>query len=148
MVICLIKSCKITEKLPPKRGNGNYPWWCGNEEREIPIYAPRYGFTVPQMVYQPEDPPELKPTEANTVQQVVDTFLYYAHTVESTMIIALINIAEEHARSTKTTEQKVAQLLRYLVTHSDAMTRYHTSGITLHMRSDTPLISVPGTKSR
>ena len=34
-----MKSCKITEKLPPKRGNGNYPGCCGNGELVIPIYA-------------------------------------------------------------------------------------------------------------
>ena len=39
---CPIKSCKIAEKIPPKRGNGNLPCCCGNGERVNLIYAWKY----------------------------------------------------------------------------------------------------------
>ena len=61
---------------------------------------PNYGSTAPQLAHQAPESPKLSPPEANTVQQVVGTFLYYAYTVDPTMLVAVNSIAAEQANST------------------------------------------------
>ena len=41
MVMLSNKIMQNHQKLPPKRGKGNLPWWCGNGEQVIPIYGVR-----------------------------------------------------------------------------------------------------------
>ena len=53
---------------------------------------PNYGPTEPQLTHQAPESPKLAPPEANTVQQVVGTFLYYARAVDPTMLVAFNNI--------------------------------------------------------
>ena len=47
------------------------------------------------------------------VQQVTDTFLYYARAVYSTMLVALSALASEQASPTKKTMEKVMTILDY-----------------------------------
>ena len=64
------------------------------------------------------------------------------------MIIALDIIAVEQTNNIEATAKKVLQLLNYAVTYPKYITRYHTSGMTLHVHSDSYFLSTPGTKSR
>ncbi len=48
------------------------------------------------------------------------TFLYYARAVDSTMLVAIGEIATQQAKGTQTTLQAVTHLLNYSVTHPDA----------------------------
>ena len=64
------------------------------------------------------------------------------------MIIALDIIAVEQTNNIEATTKKVVQLLNYAVTYPKYITRYHTSGMTLHVHSDSYFLSTPGTKSR
>ena len=52
---------------------------------------------------------------------MVGTFLYYVRALEPTMIVAIKIIAEEQASITKTTAEKVVQLLNYAATHPEAI---------------------------
>ena len=61
---------------------------------------PNYGSTAPQLTRQAPELPKLAPPEANTVQQVVGNFLYYARAVDPTMLVALNSIAAEQANIT------------------------------------------------
>ena len=54
---------------------------------------PNYGSTEPQLAHQSSESPNMAPPEANTVHQVVGTFLYYARAVDPTMLVALNRIA-------------------------------------------------------
>ena len=62
---------------------------------------PNYGSTAPQLAHQSPESPNLVPPEANTVQQVVVTFLYYARAVNNTVLVALNSIVTEQANSTE-----------------------------------------------
>ena len=100
------------------------------------------------MAHQAPGFPKVSPPEANTVQQVVGTFLYYALVIDPTILVALKNIAAEQANSTQTTAKLVTQLLNYSATHSEAITIYHASGMVLHLHSDASFLSYPESKSR
>ena len=64
------------------------------------------------------------------------------------MIVALNTIAAQQYKSTEETSNKVVQLLNYAATHPEAITRYHASGMILHMQSDASFLSAPGVKIR
>ena len=79
---------------------------------------------------QPEDDsPEINPEEANKIQQVVGTFLYYAHAVDPKMIVSQNKIAAKQSKSTQETAKRFLQLLNYMSTHPDVITIYHVSRI-------------------
>ena len=110
--------------------------------------APKYGPTAPQLAHPEDDYQALNPEEANTVQQVFGTFLYYASVVGPTMLVVLNTIAAQQPKSTQETENKMVQLLNYAATHPEAITRYHAIGMTFCMRSDTSFLSAPGAKKQ
>ena len=110
--------------------------------------APQYGSTAPQMAHPIEESPEINPYELDTVQQVVETFLYYAHVVDSAILVALNTIAAKQSKIIQETDKKVVHLLDYAATHPEAITRYHASGMTLHMHSNASFLLAPGSKSR
>ena len=109
---------------------------------------PNYGSTAPQLAHQAPGSPNLAPPESNIVQQVVGTFLYYACAVNLTMLVALNSIAAEQASSTEATTKAVTQLLNCAATHYEAIKRYRTSSMILHIHSDASFMSDPGAKSR
>ena len=102
----------------------------------------------PQLAHPEDEYPALNTEEANTVQQVVGTFLDYARTVDPTIPVALNTIESQQSKSTQETAKKVVQLLNYATTYPEVITRYHTSGMSLHMHSDTSYLSAPGAKIR
>ena len=61
----------------------------------------KYGSTAPQLAHPEDDSLPLNPEEANTAQQVVGKFLYYARTVDPTMLVALNTIADRQSKSTQ-----------------------------------------------
>ena len=82
------------------------------------------------------------------MQQVVGTFLYYVSVVDPTMMVALKSITAEQANITQIMAKAVNQLLNYAATHSEAITRYHASGMILHIHSGASFLSEPEAKSR
>ena len=64
---------------------------------------PSYGSTEPQLAHQAPESTKISPSEANTVQQVVGTFLYYVGSVDPTIIVALNRITTEQENSTEAT---------------------------------------------
>ena len=107
-----------------------------------------YGSTAPQLEHQAPESPNLSPTEANTVKQVVGTFLYHARAVDPTMLMALKSITVEQVNITESTTKSVTQLLNYAATHPEPIKRYNTSGMILHIHSDASFLSEPGAKRR
>ena len=100
------------------------------------------------MVHPTNESPALNSYEANTVQQVLVTLLYYARAFDPKMIIALNKIADKQSKSTKKNSENVGQLLNYVAIHSGTLTRYHSSIMTLHMHCDTSFLLVPGANIR
>ena len=102
---------------------------------------PNYGSTAPQLAHQSPESTNISLPEANTVQQVVGTFLYYARAVDPTMLVALNIITAEHSNSIEATTKSVTQMINYVDTHTELITRYHKIGVTLHIHSDASFIS-------
>ncbi len=68
----------------------------------------------------------LGPADKKFVQEVMGTFLHYAHAVDLTMLTALGSIATQQASPTEHTMQKVLQFLDYAATHPDAIVTYQS----------------------
>ena len=100
------------------------------------------------MVHQAPESPKLAPPEDKTVNQVVGTFLYYARTVDPTMLVALNSISVEQANITEATAKSVTQMLNYAATYPEAITIYHASGMILKIHGDPSFLSEPGANIR
>jgi hypothetical protein len=70
------------------------------------------------------------------VQEISGTLLYYARTIDPTMVIALNEISTAQSAPTETTTQKCTQLLDYAATHPVAKIRYYASDMILKADAD------------
>ena len=96
---------------------------------------------------EPEDNTLLLPEEQiKFIQKVVGIFLYYAISIDNTVLVALSDIGSEHSRETSKTMYEVQQLLDYLTSNTNATIWYHASGMILFIHSDASYLLV--TKAR
>jgi hypothetical protein len=65
------------------------------------------------------------------IQEVISTFLYYAHCVNSTMLPALGSLATQQANPMQNTKKLVHQLLNYAATHPNVIITYQASDMVL-----------------
>jgi hypothetical protein len=70
------------------------------------------------------------------IQTVTRTLLYYSHTVDSTMPVALNAIAMQQASPMQKTMERVNQLLDYCASQEEAVLHYHASNMVLAIHSD------------
>ncbi len=82
------------------------------------------------------------------IQQVVGSFLYYACSVNPTILMALSDIATQQASPTQNTKKQVDQFLDYMWTHPDAKIRYQASDMILNVHSNASYLSAPCARSR
>ena len=82
------------------------------------------------------------------MQQVVGNFLYYECTVDPTILVALNNAVAEQAKNTQATAKEVTQMLKYAIIYSEAITRYYTSWMVLHIHINASFLSYPESKSK
>ena len=78
-----------------------------------------YGKAV-QLTDPIDDSSPLTPTKIRKVQEIAGVILYYAHPVESTLLVALNTIRSQQSKAAKKTQDAVTHLLQYCVTHLDA----------------------------
>ena len=78
----------------------------GRTRRTHTSQSPKYGA---RQQYAPTGAtaPQVSAEDKLFVQQVLGTFLYYTHAVDSTMLVALSAIVTEQSRPTETTMAKV-----------------------------------------
>ena len=74
--------------------------------------------------------------------------MYYARTIDLTILHALSAIASEQAKPTKKTLTRVQQLLDYMATNPNAVVRFYASGMILNLHSDASCLSVGQGRSR
>jgi hypothetical protein len=60
----------------------------------------------------------------------------------------LNNIATEQTKATEKTQTATSQLIDYLEIHPDAIIRYHSSDMILHIHSDASYLSVSNARGR
>ncbi len=82
------------------------------------------------------------------VQWVIRSILYYARTVNLTVLMALSTIASKQAKGTENTVLKTKQLLDYLAMHPNVTVRFHASDVMLNIHSDESYLSEANAHSR
>jgi hypothetical protein len=74
--------------------------------------------------------------------------LYYARTVDPTLIMSIHVLASEQSNATEVTADKVIKLLNCCNTHPETKIRYHASDMILHIHSDASYLSENEAKRR
>ena len=85
-----------------------------------------------------DDSPKLDKDGHKYIQQVVGSFLFYARAIDSTIFMALSDIAADQSEPTEKTKKRVYQFLNYMATHPNAKIRYRQSDMILNIHSDRP----------
>jgi hypothetical protein len=80
--------------------------------------------------------PKLDEANKKHIQQIVGSFLYCAHAVNPTILMALSAIASQQALPTDYMRNRVNQFLNYMASHPDAKIQYCASNIILNVHSD------------
>ena len=93
------------------------------------------------MTHPTDNSAKLSPREIKQVQQIVDTFLFYARAVDPTMLTALSTIATEQAQGTQNTKDKAEHFLQYAASHPDATIKFFKSDMILKIHSDASYLS-------
>jgi hypothetical protein len=90
----------------------------------------------------------LSPERVKRLQQIVETFLYCASAIDSSMLVALGALAAAQTRATSNTEATITHFLDYAATHPDTAIRFHASDMQLHAHRDASYLSQPQSRSR
>jgi hypothetical protein len=75
--------------------------------------------------------PKLNNTNKKCIQKIVGSFLYYACTVDTTILMALSAITSQQATPTEKTRNRINKFLDYMATHPDAKIRRQASDMVL-----------------
>jgi hypothetical protein len=108
---------------------------------------PVYGAKT-QYVENETTSPALSAKDANKLQQLTGTLLYYARAVDPTFIMPINVFTSEQSKATSDTADKVIKLLNYCNTHQETKIRYHASDMILYIHSDASYISEREANSR
>ena len=98
----------------------------------------------------PDDSPSLDAADKTWIFKVLGTLLFYARAIDSTMLTAIGELAIEQSQATKSTMDKLSQLLlNYCAAHHpDATIRFTASDMILAVESDASYLSVMKGRSR
>jgi hypothetical protein len=80
--------------------------------------------------------------------KVIGSLLYYARSVDSTMLFALSTLASTQAKGTAVTADAMNQLLDYCATHPNAEVCYHLSDMVLQVSINASNLLEPEARSR
>ena len=116
---------KYQHPTPKRAQHSPHPW-------NIPTYG-----TTQQLTKATDTTDPLELSEVKRIQKIVGTLLFYAQSVDATMLVDLGTIEEQQSIATQTTSKFVNHLLYYCHTHPNAKLRYQASDMILHIHSDT-----------
>jgi hypothetical protein len=118
-----------------------------------PQYAPHiwieptYGQHI-QYAPPPDESAAASEAEITQAQGILGTILYYAHSVDPTLIMPISTIASHLSTSTATTMDAGNHLLDYCSTKHHATIHYFASDMQLKIHSNASYLSEPKAKSR
>ncbi len=92
--------------------------------------------------------PLLNKKEAKYVQAVAGTLLYYARSVDNTILPALSAIATKQAKPTEKMKATIKQLLDYCVMQEEPVIAYKASKMILAVHSDARYCNEKNSRSR
>ena len=78
---------------------------------------------------------------------MIGSFLYYARSLDSTMLPALNEILSSQAKITQYIKKECQQIIDYSTTYLDVYIYYHASNIVLLVDSDATYLVMPNAKS-
>ena len=108
----------------------------------------KYGAKT-QFAALPDATPALDAADKTRILEVLGTLLFYARAIDSTMLTAIGELATEQSQqATKTTMEKLSQLLNYCAAHPDATVRFTASDMIRAVESDALYLSVVKGRSR
>ena len=107
----------------------------------------QYGQTT-QYVKPADNSPKLDADGIKQIQKIIGTLLYYARSVESTMLMAINAISAVQVNGTNSTAADVAWLLDYAAISPDATVLYEAIKIILRIHSDASYQSETEYRSR
>ena len=122
---------------PPARRQPS-PWQC----------APIKWGEKQQFVEEPVPSPPLDKKGQKYIQRVNGKLLYLARAVDSTMLVALSNLASEQAAPTEETMRRARWLLDYATSNETAVVTFRASDMVLAAHSDASYLSAPRARSR
>ncbi len=105
------------------------------QHQPYPQVKPTYGATA-QYTKDVNTAPLLDKEGKKHIQEVIGTFLYYAHCIDSTTLTALGSLATQQANPTTNTKKSVHQFMDYAATHPNAIITYKESNMVLAGHSD------------
>jgi hypothetical protein len=82
------------------------------------------------------------------LQQFIGSLLYYARSVDPTMLVALSTLASAQEKGTAATSEAMNQLIDYCATHTDVEVCYHPSDMVLQVSIDASYFSEPEARIR
>ena len=107
-----------------------------------PIYGQKQ-----QLAHQTPPLPQLSKQHTTRIQATVGTFLYYARSLDHTILVASNSLGTTQSKPTKATNISADRLLDYLATHPEPALKYTKSGMVLYVDSDAAYLVEPGAKS-
>ena len=109
---------------------------------------PMYGRKGPQYLDHEPMLDNLPKSATKIVQEVVETFLYYALAIDFNFLVTLGELAAQQTQPTEKTMSEVTWMLDYAAAHPDATITYHASKMMLWCDSDASYLSAPKARSR
>ena len=108
---------------------------------------PTYGAHTQEVVPETWDvnPPK---QQVKRVQQIVGVFLYYARTVDNSILPAVTAISNKQSKHNKKLYADVDRLLRYLKRYPDAKLKFKASKMELVTQADASYLCTPDARSR
>jgi hypothetical protein len=91
--------------------------------------------------------PKLNKANIKRIQQIIGSFLYYAHAVDPTILMAIFAISSQHAAPTKDMHNRLNQFLDYMATHPHAKIHYRASDMILYVHTIALYLSVPNARN-
>jgi hypothetical protein len=85
--------------------------------------------------------PKLSPDKIKEIWRIVSSIFYYAHAMDTTVLMALSSTAFELTKGTMNTMEKAKQLLDYLATNPDATIKYRASDMIINVHLDVSYLS-------
>jgi hypothetical protein len=107
---------------------------------------PKYGQKVQYSHIDTSE--QLSPERAKFIQRVCGIFLYYARTVDPTMLTAILKISSAQSKPTVEVEQAVHHFLQYAASNPSSTITYHRSDMKLIIHSDASYLSESKSRSR
>ena len=97
---------------------------------------------------KPDDSKPTCPKGINHIQKIFIRILYYARSIDPTIIMALSTLSSEQCKLIMKTIKNLRQLLDYLGTNPGATIKYYASDMILNVHSDAPYLSARDALSR